>query len=85
LRPSLANDRREYGISEPSPIFRIRDDRTMTDPDQNGNRRPAIAGLAIAVVLLAVGLWLAHDLTAASKLQDCLMSGRTNCAVIPAQ
>jgi hypothetical protein len=31
------------------------------------------------------GLWLAHELTAASKLQDCLMTGRTNCAVIPAQ
>jgi hypothetical protein len=55
------------------------------DPDQGGNRRPAIAGLAIAVVLLVVGLWLAHELTADSKMQDCLMSGRTNCNVIPAQ
>jgi hypothetical protein len=53
---------------------------------QNESRRPAIAGLAIAVVLLGVGLWLAHELTAASKMQDCLMSGRTNCNVIePAQ
>jgi hypothetical protein len=41
-----------------------------------------MAGLAIAVVLLAVGLWLARELTAASKMQDCLMSGRTNCNVI---
>jgi hypothetical protein len=57
----------------------------MNEPDQGGNRRPAIAGLAIAVVLLVVGLWLAHELTAASKMQDCLMSGRTNCNVIPAQ
>jgi hypothetical protein len=57
----------------------------MTDPEPGGNRRPAIAGLIIAVVLLVVGLWLAHELTAASKMQDCLMSGRTNCNVIPAQ
>jgi hypothetical protein len=57
----------------------------MNDPEQGGNRRPAMAGLAIAVVLLVVGLWLAHELTAASKMQDCLMSGRSNCAVIPAQ
>ena len=28
------------------------------------------------------GLWLAHELTAASKMQDCLMTGRTNCNVI---
>ncbi len=54
----------------------------MDEPERGENRRPAIAGLAIAVVLLVVGLWLAHALTAASKLQDCLMSGRTNCNVI---
>ena len=56
----------------------------MTDPEpeQDGSQRRALAGLAIAVVLLVVGLWLAHELTAASKMQDCLMTGRTNCNVI---
>lgn len=59
----------------------------MTDPNRepeepDDNRRGAIAGLVIAVVLLAVGIWLARDLTAASKMQDCVMSGRTNCNVI---
>lgn len=57
----------------------------MTGPEQGGNRRGAIAVLVIAVLLLVVGVWLAHELTAASKMQDCLMSGRTNCNVIPAQ
>jgi hypothetical protein len=58
----------------------------MSESDEGGSRRGAIVGLLIAVVMLAVGLWLAHDLTAASKMQDCLMSGRTNCNVIqPAQ
>ncbi len=54
----------------------------MTDPDPGDSRRGAVAGLLIAVVLVAFGLWLAHHLTAASKLQDCVMSGRTNCSVI---
>jgi hypothetical protein len=56
----------------------------MNDPDQeqDGSQRRALAGLAVAVVLLVVGLWLAHELTAASKMQDCLMTGRTNCNVI---
>jgi hypothetical protein len=62
----------------------------MTDPkhdpehdrDPEPNRNGAIAGLLIAIVLLVVGVWLARDLGSASKMQDCLMSGRTNCAVI---
>jgi hypothetical protein len=54
----------------------------MSESEDGGNRRGALIGLLVAVVMLAVGLWLAHDLTAASKLQDCLMSGRTNCNVI---
>jgi hypothetical protein len=64
----------------------------MDKPDTNkakkgDNRNGAVAGLVIAVVLLVVGVWLAHELTAASRLQDCLMSGRTNCNTIqtPAQ
>ena len=56
-----------------------------SDPKQGHeveSRAGAIAGLVIAIVLLAVGIWLARELTAASKLQDCVMSGRTNCNVI---
>ena len=55
------------------------------DSESEGSRTPAMAGLAIAVVLLVVGLWLARELTAASKMQDCLMSGRTNCNVVEPQ
>jgi hypothetical protein len=54
----------------------------MAEPQPPDNRSGAIAGLLIAVLLLGVGIWLARDLTAASKLQDCVMSGRTNCNVI---
>jgi hypothetical protein len=60
----------------------------MSDPNQGDgdNRRGAIVGLVIAIALLAVGIWLARDLSAASKMQDCVMSGRTNCNTIePAQ
>jgi hypothetical protein len=60
-------------------------DSRRDSPRPKENRTPAMAGLAIAVVLLVVGLWLAHELTAASKMQDCLMSGRTNCNVIQPQ
>ena len=56
--------------------------KPLAKPQSGDNRRGAIAGLIIALVILGVGWWLARDLTAASKLQDCLMSGRTNCNVI---
>jgi hypothetical protein len=69
-----------------APRFHQEITRAMTEPEQHHkepeNRNGAIAGLVIAIVLLAVGVWLARDLTAASKLQDCVMSGRTNCNVI---
>ena len=54
----------------------------MSEPEGGDKRRGAIAGLIIAAVLLAVGVWLARDLSTASKMQDCVMSGRTNCNVI---
>ncbi len=54
----------------------------MPDSNHGDSRRGAVAGLIIAVIIVAFGLWLAHDLTAASKMQDCVMSGRTNCNVI---
>ena len=56
--------------------------KSRAQPQSGDNRRGAIAGLIIAIVILGVGWWLARDLTSASKMQDCLMSGRTNCNVI---
>ncbi|UWU73064.1 hypothetical protein N2603_23455 [Bradyrhizobium huanghuaihaiense] len=53
-----------------------------TRPQPGDNRRGAIAGLIIALLILGIGWWLARDLTSASKMQDCLMSGRSNCNVI---
>ena len=51
-------------------------------PPSGDSRRGAIAGLGIAILILGIGWWLTRNLTAASKMQDCLMSGRSNCNVI---
>lgn len=45
-----------------------------------GSRRAAILGLFIALLLIAVGLILVKVLGDSGRLQDCVMSGRTNCA-----
>ncbi len=55
----------------------------MPDPDsQSGSRRRSLVALGIVVFLFAIGWLLAHELYANEKLEDCLLSGRTNCAPI---
>jgi hypothetical protein len=45
-------------------------------------RRAALLGLILTLLLVVVGLVLVRVLTRASRLQDCVMAGRTNCAPI---
>jgi len=52
----------------------------MADRDrQPNNRRGPLVALGVVVFLFIVGWVLAHELYANGKLEDCLMSGRTNC------
>ena len=44
------------------------------------SRRGPIAVLVILAVLLAAGLYISHRLHDAAKIQDCVASGRSNCA-----
>lgn len=48
--------------------------------DGGGNRRGALIGLAIAVVLVIAGYYLTTALRNQGRMEDCLMSGRSNCA-----
>ncbi len=45
-------------------------------------RRGALIGLLVILALIVGGLILTHVLRRESQLQDCVMSGRTNCAPI---
>jgi hypothetical protein len=47
----------------------------------------SLAGLALALLLVVVGLYLLEALAAESKLEDCFLQGRMNCVPIevPAQ
>jgi hypothetical protein len=44
--------------------------------------RMNIAALVFAVLLVSVGWLLLQKLGQASKIQDCFLAGRTNCAPI---
>jgi len=49
---------------------------------RNPSRRGSMVALGVVVVLFVIGWVLAHELYAGGKMEDCLLSGRTNCAPI---
>jgi hypothetical protein len=54
----------------------------MYDPDrdQDENKVTASLGaLALTLLFIVLGVFLEQKLAAQSHLEDCLMSGRTNC------
>jgi hypothetical protein len=52
-------------------------------PERTSHQGPsAIVLLVAAAIMVAVGAFLAVKLREMSRLQDCAMSGRTNCAPI---
>lgn len=55
----------------------------MADRDsQTQNQRRSLIALGVVVVLFVVGWILAHELYANAKMEDCVLSGRTNCVPI---
>jgi len=51
-------------------------------PQPPDPRRKALLGLVFVLLLIAGGLLLTYVLRRVSQLQDCAMSGRSNCASI---
>lgn len=50
------------------------------DEQEEADRRTAsLAGVAVTLLLLVVGLFLVRELHAKAMIEDCLMAGRHNC------
>jgi len=57
--------------------------RSEDGEDEADQRRSAaLIGLIIILALAIAGVWLVRELREKSRLEDCLMSGRHNCAPI---
>jgi hypothetical protein len=60
----------------------------MADPHDDGpepdSRKPAVIGLVVVLALVVVAYFLVNALRKNANLEDCLMSGRSNCAPIEA-
>ena len=68
-------------IMEPS---NERPEAARHDPDHPApaSNRGAIAALVVVLALVAVGWFLTQGLHKSGQMQDCVASGRTNCAPI---
>ena len=55
------------------------------DPREPPPRRGAVIGLLVALALIVLGLVLIRLLGNTTRLEDCALSGRSNCAPIDAR
>jgi hypothetical protein len=54
--------------------------RTLSDEQRDADRQTAtLAGLAVALLLVVVGLFLVQELRAKARVEDCLLAGRRDC------
>ena len=53
--------------------------------EEGGSGRQLIAAIIVIAVIMLGGLWLSGVLHRGNTIQDCVMSGRTNCAPSEAQ
>jgi hypothetical protein len=58
---------------------------TRADPEEEqaeaDRQTSSLAGLALALAIVVVGLFLIRELHAKAVIEDCLMSGQRNCDV----
>jgi hypothetical protein len=58
-------------------------EKPQTPEDEARDRRAAnIFLLVAAIILVGIGVWLANAMVDARKADDCMSSGRRNCAPI---
>jgi hypothetical protein len=50
--------------------------------DEQGRSLVNVAALVFVILLVVGSVWLAKVMQRHARLEDCLMSGRTNCAPI---
>jgi hypothetical protein len=49
---------------------------------ESTNRRASLVALGVVIVLFVIGWIVTRELYSNSKIEDCVLSGRTNCVTI---
>jgi hypothetical protein len=85
-RPPQPEDQRKRAAPKdaaPEPYDLSRYERVREEPDDFRQRMLAnIAGFAFTVALTAIGIWLVVSIADLRRTQDCVLTGRHDCAEI---
>jgi len=54
----------------------------MENERQKASRRASLVALGVVVLLFVLGWFLTRELYSNQKIEDCVLSGRTNCVPI---
>ena len=69
--------------ARPEPNDLSRYEHPRDEPDDFRHRMLAnVAAIAFTVALMAIGIWLAMSIADMRKTQDCVLTGRRDCARI---
>jgi cell division septal protein FtsQ len=60
----------------------VAEDKNRDSGGENINRRASLVALGVVVVLFVIGWILTRELYSNSKIEDCVMAGRTNCVPV---
>lgn len=60
-------------------------DETEEDRKAADRQTTSLAGLAVALLLVVIGLFLVRELHAAAVAEDCVLTGRSNCPLVLAE
>jgi hypothetical protein len=80
--PDKAPELRRSGVRIGAATNAMSRRLSESDREAEERRTSALIGLIIVLALAIAGVVLIRDLGQKSRLEDCLMSGRTNCAPI---
>lgn len=65
-----------------APLYRVHYQKTDAERDDSNRQTTGLAGLAMVLALVVIGLFLVKHLHAVSAVEDCLLMGRSNCDVM---
>lgn len=61
--------------------YRLEEEIDPEEQAEADRQTASLAGLAVTLLLLVLGLFLVQQLEAKSHIEDCLLAGRTDCPV----